>query len=371
MAFYGNDVGIVPLTDAAGITKEFKAGSHYGVDIGWSSIANQPYCDVLAWQDGRVIAKGNLSDTGYYVALEHSYTNNKRRWTCYIHLKNAACVNVGQTVTIGQKIGVRGNSGHSSGVHLHLYLTKEFGEKLNFSWSALKARSINPVPYLYYSKQFNKLYISANSWKKPLSNPVPVIVEPVARDINKDQLICHSDELRVRTQPSLNGSKLGHLEKDKYYNFSQVKEADNYKWYMLAANQWVAGIEELEILPKVTVVEPVERDQTKNQLTCSVNNLRVRTAPSLKANQIGFLQANKFYNYFETKEAEGYTWLKLADNQWCAKVEEVTLFPLIVTHLVKKGDTFESIAKMYNISLEELINLNPQLLVVGDQIRVK
>ncbi len=45
MSFYGKNVGIIPLTDAAGITKVFNWPSHKGVDIGWYAMQ---YCPVLA-----------------------------------------------------------------------------------------------------------------------------------------------------------------------------------------------------------------------------------------------------------------------------------------------------------------------------------
>lgn len=241
---YGKNVGIVPLTDAAGITQPFKAGSHYGIDIGWHGIRN---CDVLAWQDGKVAAKGYYSDTGYYVALEHNYSGNKR-WTCYIHLNTAASVSVGQSVKLGQPIGRRGSSGNSTGEHLHFYLTKEIKTSLSFSFSNLKANAVNPVPYLYYSKEYNTIYISPD-WTKPLPEPLPDIVQPVERDKHKDQLIVHDDGLRVRTSPSLSGENIGHLQKDKYYNFYEIVEAEGYKWYKLADRQYCAGIEELEVIP--------------------------------------------------------------------------------------------------------------------------
>lgn len=370
MAFYGNDVGIIPLTDAAGITKPFKAGSHYGVDIGWSSIANKPNCDVLAWQEGKVVGKGYYSDTGYWVALEHRYNNGKKRWTCYIHLKQQASVNVGDKVAFGGKIGIRGTSGHSSGVHLHLYLTKEIPISLVFSYSALKANSVDPVPYLYYSKQFNTLYISPNSWKKPLPDPIPEVVDPVERDTAKNQLICHEADLRVRKEPSLKGDKLGYLQKDKYYNFYESKEADGYTWYRIAEGQWIAKIESVDILPKVEIVNPVPRDENKDQLTCSISNLRVRTAPSLKGEVLGFLKQDSYYDYFEELDADGYKWLRIAEKQWVAKVDEVTLLPAIKYYIVEKGDTLQSIALKCGLSLDELLNLN-QLIQEGDKLRIR
>lgn len=256
---YGNNVGIVPLTDAAGITQIFKPNKHYGVDIGFYK---QRGCDVLAWQDGKVIAKGYYSDTGYWVALEHTYSSTKR-WTVYIHLK-ASSVTVGQKVTIGQKIGNRGNTGKSTGEHLHLYLTSEIAKSITFNFTNLKKYAIDPVPYLYYSRQFNTVYISANSWKKELPDPIPDVVNPVSRDTDKDQLICHEDNLRVRNKPSLKGDKLGHLVKDAYYNYYAMQDADGYKWYQIADAQWVAGIDSLEILPKRVDYIVVEGDTLKS-----------------------------------------------------------------------------------------------------------
>lgn len=371
MPFYGNDIGIVPLTDAAGITKEFIPNSHYGIDIGWSSVANQPYCAVLAWQDGKVVGKGYYSDTGYWIALEHSYSNNKKRWTCYIHLKEAVSLKVGDKVKIGQRIGTRGNSGHSSGVHLHLYLTKQFSESINFSFSNLKARSIDPKPYLYYSKEYNTLYISSGSWKKPLPAPIPEVVNPVERDVMKDQLICYEADLRVRNNASLKGDVLGHLQKDKYYNYFESKVADNYTWYRIADNQWIAKIESVDILPKVQIVNPTERDEEKNQLICHVGNLRVRTAPSLNGEVLGFLQQDKYYDYFDSKEADKYEWFKIAENQWVAKIEELETLPKEVFYEVEKGDTLEGIALKCSVSLEQLVKLNPQLISEGMKLRIK
>ena len=366
---YGNNVGIVPLADAAGITQEFKAGSHYGIDIGWSSKANDPYCPVLAWQDGTVVDCGYGGQVGNFLVVEHDYGSEGHRWTGYIHLKDKPNLKVGSKVYFGKQMGNarRGNTGASKGIHLHLYLTKIVSKITKYTWGTMKANSIDPKPYLYYSKQYNTEYISS-AWTKPLPDP---IVQPVDRDILKDQLIVHVDNLRVRKSPSLKGDVIGRLQKDKYYNYFGSTQADDYTWYKLAENQWVAKIDEMDVLPKIEIVQPVERDKTKDQLICSVNNLRVRTTASLKGEQIGFLQQDKYYNYFDKAINDGYAWLKLADNQWCAKIEEVTLLPGEVYHIVEDGETLESIASDYNLTLEELVELNPQLIKAGDELRVK
>lgn len=366
--YYGNNVGIVPLTDAAGITQPFKPGVHKGVDIGWNKQYN---CSVLAWQDGKVINKGYFSDTGYWVALEHTYGNVKR-WTCYIHLQSAAPVSVGQNVVLGQKIGNRGNTGKSTGEHLHMYLTSQIAKNISFGndFEVMKKYVVNPVPYLYYSKQFNTVYISKD-WTKPLPDPIQEVVQPVERDPLKDQLICHTDDLRVRTGASLTKTVIGHLQKDKYYNWLESVENEGYAWFKLANNQWCAKIDEVEILPHTEIVQPVDRDERKDQLTCSVDNLRIRTLPSLKGQQLGFLKKDAFYDWFSMKKADNYEWYELAADQWCARVEEVTILPKIEYYTAQEGDTIESIAAKFNTTTEKVVSLNPQLVKPGDVLRVQ
>jgi murein DD-endopeptidase MepM/ murein hydrolase activator NlpD len=54
--------------------------------------------------------------------------------TLYAHLQRAT-VSVGQTVTVGQQVGVVGSTGRSTGPHLH------FEVRINDT-------PVNPVPYL-------------------------------------------------------------------------------------------------------------------------------------------------------------------------------------------------------------------------------
>ena len=89
------EIGIIPLTDAAGITKNFNAQNHRGLDIGW--YANK-FCPVLAWQDGTLIAKGYSGQVGYWLVMEHEYDDGKR-WAsvekrtrkCYISCILSLC----------------------------------------------------------------------------------------------------------------------------------------------------------------------------------------------------------------------------------------------------------------------------------------
>ena len=59
-----------------------------------------------------------------------------------------------------------------------------------------------------------------------------------------------------------------------------------------------------DVIPEV--VSPVQRDESVNQLSESTPKLRVRIEPNLKANVIGYLKADAFYNFYDVAFADGY-----------------------------------------------------------------
>lgn len=82
---------------------------HGGVDIGVSSGTT-----VMASSSGRVVSAGWNGDYGYCILLQHP----DGRQTRYAHL-NKVLVSAGESVSQGQKIGLSGNTGRSTGPHLH------------------------------------------------------------------------------------------------------------------------------------------------------------------------------------------------------------------------------------------------------------
>ena len=65
------------------------------------------------------------------------------KWeTVYAHMRSGSrTVNVGDYVTQGQTIGVMGNTGDSSGQHLHFEMHKG-------GWDINKSNAVNPLDYL-------------------------------------------------------------------------------------------------------------------------------------------------------------------------------------------------------------------------------
>jgi murein DD-endopeptidase MepM/ murein hydrolase activator NlpD len=83
---------------------------------------------------GRVVFAGRYGGYGNCVRIEHA--NNFE--TLYGHLSRIT-VKVGQEVTVGQKIGEVGSTGHSTGNHLHYEVRKN-------------GKAINPIKFLTLNK---------------------------------------------------------------------------------------------------------------------------------------------------------------------------------------------------------------------------
>ena len=105
-----------------------------------------------------------------------------------------------------------------------------------------------------------------------------------------------------------------------------------------------------------TITPTVERDETKNQLQVNKIDLRVRKAPATNQAILGFAKDNGIYNYYEVKEQGGYTWYKIADNQWLANSEDwCTIFP-------KKEVEDEKVIAELQKQVEQLEKANQELI---------
>ena len=113
---------------------------HHGIDlVPKKCIGNE---EILAFEDGEVIGVqkiGKQYGVGCYVRIRHNNGIN----TLYFHLKSETiCVDVGDKVKKGQKIGIIGTTGHSTGIHLHFQIDK-----------GNNSTSINPYDYVFNNKE--------------------------------------------------------------------------------------------------------------------------------------------------------------------------------------------------------------------------
>lgn len=93
-----------------------KAGAstgHKGIDIA-CPLGTQ----VKAMADGTAYVKSDPNGYGKYVGIEHGIINGKRVISRYAHLSQY-CISNGQSVKQGQVIALSGNTGNSTGPHLH------------------------------------------------------------------------------------------------------------------------------------------------------------------------------------------------------------------------------------------------------------
>lgn len=101
---------------------------HHGVDV-----ACPVGTPLIAGADGVIAHKGAGASGGYTLLIRHA-----GGWhTVYYHLREPSHRHVGQHVKAGDKVAVSGNSGQSTGPHLHYELRK------SRKWGD----TVDPVPF--------------------------------------------------------------------------------------------------------------------------------------------------------------------------------------------------------------------------------
>jgi len=112
--------------------KMWKSGFHTGVDF-----AVVEGTDIVAAVAGKVLANNWGKAYGNQVIVEYGTT--KKVWMIYAHLSKVL-VKAGDKIEKGQLIGKSGNTGNSSGPHLH------FEVRDNARWSA--GKPVDPADIL-------------------------------------------------------------------------------------------------------------------------------------------------------------------------------------------------------------------------------
>ncbi|WP_214849854.1 M23 family metallopeptidase [Exiguobacterium sp. s193] len=127
----GVSQGFGPASGANGYT------FHNGVDFRGG--VGSP---IVAAASGTVITAASGGPYGNHVMISH-FLDGKVYTTVYAHM-NSLSVHAGQTVSQGQQLGTLGNTGNSTGAHLHFEL--HIG---GYQYSATgPANAVNPLAYL-------------------------------------------------------------------------------------------------------------------------------------------------------------------------------------------------------------------------------
>ena len=109
------------VTSPYGHRQAPKAGAstnHMGLDL------RANYVPVLATEDnGIVVSVSNEGKGGNVIRMEYARVDGSKYQTAYMHLSQMS-VKEGDRVSAGQAIGVSGNTGNSTGPHLHFSVKK-------------------------------------------------------------------------------------------------------------------------------------------------------------------------------------------------------------------------------------------------------
>ena len=212
-----------------------------GQDFGWFDYQGEP---IYAMNDGIVMDIGKNSSAGNYVWIKHEFANNDM-WSRYLHIKDGGVkVKIGQKVTRGQEIAIMGNTGNSTGTHLHFETwVVPKGWKFNFN-----DRAKYSEPSTDNAFAFDDQYIGTSSNNKVITRVIGTSKQ-VKRDTAKNQIEVVGEFLRARTGAGLDKQILGFIDYGIYDYIGKI-EKDNYTWYNLGFC-WIAGTkEDTKIYPK-------------------------------------------------------------------------------------------------------------------------
>ena len=225
-----------------------------GQDFGWFDYQGEP---IYAMNDGTVMEINKNSSAGNYIWIKHEFVNNDM-WSRYLHIKDGTTkVKVGQKVTRGQDIANMGNTGNSTGTHLHFETwVVPKGWKFNFN-----DRSKYSKPSTDNAFAFDDQHIGTSPNNKVITRVIGTSKQ-VKRDTTKNQIEVVGEFLRARKGAGLDKQILGFIDYG-IYDYIEKIEKDNYTWYNLGFC-WIAGTkEDTKIYPKEEKKEKVVDNITK------------------------------------------------------------------------------------------------------------
>ena len=195
----------IPLTGEFRVTCEYKrkgnwaCGWHTGIDLVGDDT-------IYATCDGVVTREGYDKSYGNFIVVKND-ADGKYHWYCHLSKINVV---VGQRVSRVSNIGIMGNTGNSTGKHLHFEIRNA---------SNTYSDNSNPAEYMGIPNQVG----TYNSKNYQISNPEPVSSNPVLKTLARNT--------NLRSAPSTSASSVLYLANTTVYVLqSNVAQADGYTW---------------------------------------------------------------------------------------------------------------------------------------------
>lgn len=212
-----------------------------GQDFGWFDYQGEP---IYSINDGTVMEINKNSSAGNYIWIKHEFTNYDI-WSRYLHITDGSIkVKTGQKVIRGQELANMGNTGNSTGTHLHFETwVVPKGWKFNFN-----DRSKYSEPSTDNAFAFDDQVIGTSTNNKVITRVIGTSKQ-VKRDTTKNQIEVVGEFLRARKGAGTNQTILGYIDFG-IYDYIESKISNNYTWYNLGFC-WIAGTkEDTKIYPK-------------------------------------------------------------------------------------------------------------------------
>ena len=134
-------------------TRKHHNGVDYAVEIGREVKAIEAGKVLFAGPSTLKFPNGEPAGGGYLVKIRHK-VNGEWITSAYMHLrKGSVAVKKGHLVTEGQVIGLSGNTGESTGPHLHF----EIQRGKTYIWTSNGTRYTEPTSYIKTQIAVDKL----------------------------------------------------------------------------------------------------------------------------------------------------------------------------------------------------------------------
>ena len=269
------------------ITQRHDEGNHKAHNIPFIDYADKPF-DEAEYDGGQ---QWFLPQNDYRIVeilgIDPSYTTNSVRLeTCnpviipyqtesvileitltHIDEDCLRTLRVGQIIHKNEKVIWEGKDGATA---YHFHCTANIGnyygmlENANGKWCFVYDKSLTPDEAFYIEPGFNKIIDSRGYNMKEIPK-MEQVGNPVERNTKVDQLNVKVENLRARTEPSLNGTILGYINMG-YYNIEETAENDGYVWYKVQG-MWIAFNEDwITVLPKEEPSKEEIQKEYKNRI---------------------------------------------------------------------------------------------------------